>query len=147
MNRYLGTDQILLNDFGPHVEKVSQQLKEASLAQAAALPRPVQYLTSSRMSKEEIARDLAAKEGIRDRLVCVLGCAEPCWSFEIHRNRETKKLEVEPRYRKFLFLYHYWFHPVFGFVNARIQTRFPFPIRICSNGREWLAPHMGSAGL
>lgn len=78
-------------------------------------------------------------------MVCVLSCVEPCWSFEIHRNREKKKLELEPRYRKCLFLYHYWMHPVFGFLNARIQTWFPFPVQICLNGREWLARQMGAA--
>ena len=96
MKRYLWANQVLLKDFGSHVERVSRRLKEASLAEAEALGRRVKYLTSSQMSKEEIARDIAAKEGIRNGLVCVLSCVEPCWSFEIHRNREKKKLELEP---------------------------------------------------
>ncbi|MBM3748421.1 MAG: hypothetical protein FJW34_21785, partial [Acidobacteria bacterium] len=137
MKRYLWANQILLKDFGSHVERVSRQLKQASLAEAEALGRPVKYLASSQVSKEEIARGIAAKDGIRGGLVCVLSCVEPCWSFEIHRNRETHKLELAPRYRKCLFLYHYWMHPVFGFMNARIQTWFPFPVQICLNGREW----------
>jgi hypothetical protein len=147
MKRYLWANQVLLKDFGAHVEKVSRRLKEASLAEATALGRPVKYLTSSQLSKEEIARGIAAQEGIRDGLVCVLSCVEPCWSFEIHRNREKKRLELEPRYRKCLFLYHYWMHPLFGFLNARIQTWFPFPVQICLNGREWLARQMDAAGL
>ena len=148
MKRYLfWANQILLKDFGSHVERVSRRLKVASLAEAEPLGRPVKYLSSSPVSKEEIARSIAAKEGIRKGLVCVLSCVEPCWSFEIHRNRETKKLELEPRYRKCLFLYHYWQHPVFGFMNARIQTWFPFPVQICLNGREWLARQMDAAGL
>ena len=147
MKRYLWANQVLLKDFGLHVERVSRRLKEASLAAAETLRRPVKYLTSSQVSKEEVARGIAAQEGIRSGLVCVLSCVEPCWSFEIHRNREKKKLELEPRYRKCLFLYHYWMHPVFGFLNARIQTWFPFPVQICLNGREWLARQMDAAGL
>jgi hypothetical protein len=147
MKRYLWANQILLKDFGAHVERVSRRLKEASLAEAEALGRPVKYLPSSQVSKEEIARGIAAQEGIRDGLVCVLSCVEPCWSFEIHRNREEKRLELQPRYRKCLFLYHYWMHPVFGFMNARIQSWFPFPVQICLNGREWLARQMDAAGL
>jgi len=65
------------------------------------LGRPVKYLTSSQVSKEAIARGIAVKEGIRDGLVCVLTCVEPCGSFEIHRNRETQKLELERRHRRF----------------------------------------------
>jgi len=147
MMRYLWANQILLKDFGSHVEQVSRRLKAASLAEAEASGRPVTYLASSQVSKEEIARRIAAKEGIRDGLVCVLSCVEPCWSFEIHRNREKKRLELKPRYRKCLFLYHYWVHPVFGFMNARIQTWFPFPVQVCLNGREWLARQMDAAGL
>ena len=38
-------------------------------------------------------------------------------------------------------------HPVLGFMNARIQTWFPFRIQICLNGREWLAQQMQAAGV
>ncbi len=147
MKRYLWANQVLLKDFGSHVERVSRRLKEASLAEAESLGRPVKYLASSQASKEEIARGIAAKEGICSGLVCVLSCGEPCWSYEIDRNRETKKLELQPRYRKCLFLYHYWMHPVFGFMNARIQTWFPFPVQICLNAREWLAQQLDAAGV
>jgi hypothetical protein len=147
MKRYLWANQILLKNFGAHVQQVSQRLKEASLAEARTLGRPVQYLHSSQIDKERIARQWLAKDGLRHGLICVLSCVEPCWSFEVHRNPETQKLELQPRYRKCLFLYHYRFHPVFGFFHARIQTWFPFPIQICLNGREWLARQMQAAGL
>jgi hypothetical protein len=147
MKRYLWATQILLKDFGSHVEAVSGRLKEASVAEAQALGRPVRYLPSSQASKEEIARGIAAQEGLHDGLVCVLTCVEPCWSFEVHRNRETKQLELAPCVRQCLFLYHYWLHPVFGFMHARIQTWFPFPVQICRNGREWLARQLDAAGL
>src|SRR5215471_18160118 len=81
MNAYLSRNEILLKDFGSHVEKVSRQLKEASLEEAKALGRPVQYLNSSQVDKEKIARGILAKEGIDRRLVCVLSCVGPCWSF------------------------------------------------------------------
>jgi hypothetical protein len=147
MRHYLHANDVLLKDFGSHVERVSQQLKRASLAEAEALGRPVKYLTSSQVSKEEIAREILGKDGIHEGLVCVLTSVEPCWSFEIHRNREAKKLELVSRYRKCLFLYQYWMHPKFGFMNARIQTWFPFPIQICMNGREWLGQHMDREGI
>jgi hypothetical protein len=147
MRHYLHANDVLLKDFGSHVDRVSQQLKEASLGQAQVLGRPVKYLSSSQVSKEEIARQVVAADGIREGLVCVLTSVEPCWSFEIHRNRETKTLELESRYRKCLFLYQYWMHPGFGFMNARIQTWFPFSIQICLNGREWLGRQMDREGI
>lgn len=107
----------------------------------------MKHLPSRQIGKEETARSIAAEEGITSGLVCVLTCVEPCWSFEIHRNRETKKLDLLPRPRKCLFLYHYWIHPVLGLLNARIQSWFPFPVQICLNGREWLARQMDAEGL
>ena len=147
MNEYLSSNHLLLKDFGAHVEQVSQRLKVASLAEAVATGRPVRYLASAKVSKEDTARRIAAEDGIRQGLVCVLTSVEPCRTFEIYRNRETKHLQLQTRIRKCLFLYHYVVHPVFGFLNARIQTWFPFSIQICMNGREWLAQQMDQVGL
>jgi len=147
MNQYLCNNDILLKNFGSHVEQVSQRLKTASLTEAMAARRPVRYLASSALSKEDIARRISAEDRITNGLVCVLTCVEPCRTFEIYRNRDTKHLQLQPRVRKCLFLYHYAVHPVFGFLNARIQTWFPFSIQICLNGREWLAHQMDAVGL
>ena len=40
MMSYLWTNQVLLKNFGDHVEKVTERLKEASLAEAKASGRP-----------------------------------------------------------------------------------------------------------
>jgi hypothetical protein len=94
-----------------------------------------------------VAQRIAEQDGIKEGLICVLTCVEPCVSFDIHRNRETKRLELVTRYRKCLHVYHYSSHPVLGFMNARIQTWFPFNIQVCVNGREWLSRQMDRAGI
>jgi hypothetical protein len=147
MMNYLWTNHVFLKNFGEHVEKVTERLKEASLAKAKACQRPVKYLSSSQLDKETIARNILAQDGVRNGLICVLSCVEPCWSFTLHRNPMTKKLELKRCPGKCLFFYHYYIHPVFGFLNARIQTWFPFSIQICLNGREWLARQMQTVGL
>ena len=38
-------------------------------------------------------------------------------------------------------------HPVFGFMSARLQTWFPFPVHLYRNGRTWLARQMDQAGI
>ena len=80
MRHYLHANDVLLKDFGSHVDRVSKQLKDASLSKAQALGRPTQYLASSQVSKEEIAREVMARDGIAEGLVCVLTSVEPCWS-------------------------------------------------------------------
>jgi hypothetical protein len=147
MNCYLSANHILLKDFGQHSQEVTAQLLDASLAQARQAGREIRYLPSSRLRKEDIARDIAQRDRIRDGLICVLKCVEPCLSFEVHRDRDRQKLELQPRQRKCLHLYHYYQHPTFGFMHARIQTWFPFPIQVCLNGREWLARQLDQAGL
>ena len=147
MNCYLSANRILLKDFGQHAEQVTAQLLDASLAQARQSGREIRYLNSSQLCKEDIARDIAQRDGIDTGLICVLTCVEPCLSFEVHRNRARKRLELQARRRKCRYLYHYYHHPLFGFMHARLQTWFPFPIQVCLNGREWLARQMDQAGL
>jgi len=147
MEGYLSGSEVLLKDFARHVHEVSRRLKQASLALAEKLGRTVKYLASSEVSKEEVAKRIAVEQKITEGPVCVLTCVETCQSFEVHRNAETKRRELVSRLRKCLFLYHYSIHPVFGFMNARIQTWFPFSIQIGLNGREWLARQMDAEGL
>jgi len=49
--------------------------------------------------------------------------------------------------RKCLHVYQYRLHPSFGFMNARIQTWFPFNVQICLNGREWLCRQLLDADI
>jgi hypothetical protein len=147
MMNYLWAKQVRLTEFGGHVERVSERVKQACKAKAEALGRPVKYLASAGESKEEVARGIAAREKIKEGLVCVLSCIEPCRTFEVYRNRETRQLELVARTRKCLFLYHYWRHREFGFLNVRLQTWFPFSMQVCMNGREWLARQMDQAGM
>jgi hypothetical protein len=147
MLNYLWLVGVHMKDFARFCKEKSEQLKTASLAQAQRLHRPILYLPSPKRSKEEVARQIAQKDGLRKGLICVLTAVEPCQSYEVFRNKEKKKLELQPRIRKCLFLYHYWMDPRFGFMHGRIQSWFPFTIQVCLNGREWLARQMDRVGL
>jgi hypothetical protein len=147
LNGYLAFQHVLLKDWDTYVEKKTAQLKEASCAEARRLGRPIRYLASSKMSKEDVARAIAQRDQIGEGLVCVLTSVEPCLSYEVYRDRAKRMLTLQPRWRKCLFVYHYWIDPVFGFMNARIQTWFPFGIQVCMNGRQWLARSLDRAGI
>jgi len=147
MLNYLWHIRVLLKDFGKFVQEKSAQLKAASYAEAQRRQRPILYLPSPQVSKEEVARQIAQKDGIKKGLIGILTAVEPCQTYELVRNKDKKKLELEPRMRKCLFLYHYWMDSQFGFMHGRIQTWFPFSIQVCLNGREWLARQMDRLGL
>ena len=147
MKRLLWHKQVLLKEFGAWAEGMTERLKEASCQVAKDQKRPIVYLQSANTDKDELAREIAAEDGITSGLVAILTCLEPCMSFDIHRSKEKKKLELVYRPRKCLFLYHYWIDPQFGWMNARIESWLPFHVQVCLNGREWLARTMDQKGI
>jgi hypothetical protein len=147
LQHYLWAHRILYKDFADHSQEVTARLEEASLRQAQELGREIRYLNSARYRKEDIAREIAARDHVKNGLICVLRSVDPCLSVHIHKNHHTRKLEIQFRPRKCMHLYHYQIHPVFGFMHARIQTWFPFRVYVCINGREWLARQLDQAKL
>ena len=139
LRRFMSHVGVLLKDAGQWMNECTEQVKKASLAVADAQGRPVEYVNDPSARKEDIAREIAERDGITEGLVCVLTAVEPCSSFDIQRNREKKQLELVSRRRKCLHLYHYYQHPSFGLMHMRLQTWFPFTLWCCVNGREWLA--------
>lgn len=144
---FLGKADIRLLDFGKYAEKTNKQIQTAALSAAREANRPVQYLTSSRGSKEEMARDLLAKHPTGDGIICAFSVVEPCRSFEYHKSASERDRGLRLINRKCLHVYQYRNHPVFGAMSARIQTWFPFNVQICMNGREWLGRQLTEAGI
>jgi hypothetical protein len=144
---YLYCNRIWSKDFAKHSENVTARVIEASLRQAHELGRESRYINNSQVRKDDIAREIAARDHIKSGLICVLRSLDPCMSVQMHWNRDSRESEIRFRKRKCLHLYHYQIHPVFGFMHARIQTWFPFRVYVCINGREWLARQMDQIGL
>ena len=144
---YLYQQQLPFIHFGKHAQDITERIKKSSLDPIEAEGKTIQYLQSSRTSKEETAKQIAAQQKITEGTVCVLSVVEPCKTLEVVPNKSTQRLELISTFGKCLHLYHYWIHPVFGFMNARIQTWFPFNIQVCLNGRETLSRQMDNAGM
>jgi hypothetical protein len=139
--------RILLKDGGKWMNDCTEQVKKASLKVADGQDRPVQYVKDPSARKEDIAREIAERDKIKEGLVCVLTAVEPCYSFDIQRNRKEKKLELVARWRKCLHLYHYYQHRQFGLMHMRLQTWFPFNLWCNINGREWLARQLDGQNI
>lgn len=147
MMDFLSRMGVGLSEFGAYVQETSDQLKQGTYAAARRLCRPNLYVAASGASKEQLARDVADRDGITAGLICLLRCVEPCMTYQVYGNRSKGRYVLERRVRKCLYVYHYWIDPLFGFMSARIQTWFPFSIQVCLNGREWLARQMDRARL
>lgn len=142
--RHLG---VLYKDFGDFAEGITQTLKEAAQAVAEEAGRPLVYLGRSSQDKEAVARGIAERDGVTEGLVCMLTSVEMGMGFDIRRNRQSKRLELVCRPRPCLHMYQYRVHPTVGWMNARLQTWLPLTIKVCINGRRWLARQLDEAGV
>lgn len=147
MDAFLGSQHVLYKDFGPFAECLSAQVKAQAEAIAQQHQRPLRYLESAQESKEDIARAIMEQDGIREGLVCVLTCVEPCQSFFLRKDAERKLLRLVAGPRKCLHVYYYFVDREFGLMHVRVQTWLPFPIQVCLNGREYLARQLEKAKI
>ena len=147
MAYFMSRKSLLMKDFIPWAQALSERVVAESAARAQRESRPLLYLSSSAVSKEQYALDIARRDGIREGLVCILSCVEPCTAYDVFRNRAAKTLDLQIRQRKCLHHYHYLLHPHFGLCHVRLQTWVPFQVRVCLHGREWLARQMEAAGV
>ena len=146
MFSFLQDAGVRLLDFKKFATATTERVKQAALSEAHQLERPIRYLDSPKINKEELARKLLAENPVDQGLICVLTALEPCMTFGYHRskNRDERGLRLRPG--KCLHLYKYILHPRFGFIHARLQTWFPFNVQIYINGREWLAQRLSCKG-
>src|SRR3954462_12904441 len=147
--RYLSRRGVLLKDGGPFFEAETQRIRDHVVSLAAAAGRPVDYLAGAsthRSGTSKKARAIAERDGVTEGLVCVLSVVEPCRSFAVAPNRQTRRLEVVHRPRKCLHYYLYLIDPAFGWMHVRLQTWAPYEIQVSVNGREWLGRPRGRGG-
>lgn len=144
---WLSSQHVLYKDFGMFVENLSKRIKVYSEGFAREQGRPYEYLWSSRESKEEKARAIMERDGIKEGLICVFSCVEPCQTFGVRKNREKKKLELRATERKCQHFYFYFLDKRFGVMHLRLQSWVPFTAQVCLNGREYLACRLNHAGI
>jgi len=147
LDKCLGVERVLLKEFGKFAEGMTDRLVTKTEGISKRLGRPLVYLPSPKVEKEDCALSIAKRDGITKGLICILKSVEPCQTFDIRKDRATGHIELVSKERKCSFFYHYLFHPRFGFMNVRIQSWLPFTIQLCVNGREMLALQMDRARL
>jgi hypothetical protein len=145
MNCYAAANHVRFLDFKAHAKEVTRQVVAASKVEWAKEAGRYRYLGTGRASKDEAAREVLRAHPLEEGLAAVLQCVEPCWTFDVKSVGGRLKVVGEPG--KCSMLYHYFRHPLFGWMYVRLQTWFPFEVQIGLNGREWLAGRMGREGM
>ncbi len=103
-------EQDLFKDHGEHFKRVSERLKKASLQAYEDMQRPVIFLRSPSVNKDEVARKVALEKGISSGLVCAISSLEPSPTFE-HRGTHIIRREGPCHV-----LYSYQIHPQVGWM-------------------------------
>jgi hypothetical protein len=145
MHCLFSANHVLRKEFQGYTTSITERVLAASLQEEATKLGCFRYLASVNTDKDAVARAFAAQRGVREGLVCVLKCVEPCWTFVL--NSVDKQLVIQGKEGRCAHLYHYYLHPVFGWCYVRLQTWFPFEVQIYINGREWLCRQMDQAGM
>jgi hypothetical protein len=147
MEAYLCAQHLKYREYASLVEGMTAKVKKAAEALAARFSRPVVYLNAGSRSKEQLAREIAARDHIEEGLIGVFKAVEPCQAYALRRQREASGFEFRMEVRKCLHFYFYFEHARFGFMHVRLQSWFPFRVDVCVNGRHWLARQLDEAGL
>jgi hypothetical protein len=144
MAEFLKLKQVQRRTLKPFLLTQAERVKKHALSMAAEAQRPHQYLTGP-TRKEELARQMAQRDGITEGLICVFSVLEPCRTFSLVW-KEAHPF-VKPAWRKCLHLYFYFLDRQLGLIHVKVQTWFPFPIQVYVNGHEWLAHRLDRHGI
>lgn len=107
----------------------------------------LQYLTSGKLDKNELARKTFLTNPNKEGLVTAFTAVELCNTMTVKPNKETKKLEVTSRPAKCKHYYLYYNDFEFGWMFLKIQTWFPYNAQIYINGREYLSKLLDKNGI
>lgn len=136
---YCYQQRLLFKDFPAHAETLTHTFRTQTLQQRGDVP--LQYLDTPDVDKEAIALELARRNGRSQGRLALLTCLESGLTYRLRKNQDGL---VEPRKEKTrcLHYYHYFLHEQLGLGYVRIQSWFPFSVRIGLNGRRWLAQQL-----
>jgi hypothetical protein len=135
---YLRHSHVLLKDFARWANDITLRVRKSCERRAVELGIEMRYLRSGAINKEKLAREIAELNGITEGSICMFSVVEPCVAPAVKGDRATKKLTLQMRPRKCVWIYHYFNDPEFGFGHVRLQTWLPLNVFICLNGRHWL---------
>ncbi len=144
MENLLNRHGVLLKNFKAFAPAQAERIKEHAQALARQQGRPYEYLRQH-TRKDELAQNIARRDGITQGLICVLATLELCPSFQVLPGEGRPRLVRSQR--KCLCVYFYYLDADFGLLHVRVQTWFPMTIQVYLNGHDWLARQLDRHGL
>ncbi|MCI8894143.1 MAG: hypothetical protein HFI41_05725 [Lachnospiraceae bacterium] len=120
--------------FSSYANHVTSMIVSHTEEMAASLGRPLVYLTSPKIPKEQTALEVLKNNPVSDGLICILSVVEGCQTFQPVK-QDNGMLQLRSVMRKCKYYYFYYLDKNFGFMHVKLQTWFPFMIQVYINGR------------
>lgn len=141
---YCWQQRILFKDFPDHAEALTNVMRKETKRQIGDVP--LKYLDSPDIDKEQTALELARQHGRTSGRIALITCQESGLTYRLRKNQDGL---IEPRKEKTrcVHYYHYFLHEQFGLCYVRIQSWFPFSVRVGMNGRRWLGQQLRQRGV
>lgn len=134
---FLSEQNVLLKDFSAYASQVTSDIVAHVEKIAEETHRPLRYLTSAKIPKEQTAMEILKDDPVEEGLICILSVVECCQTLQPMKNRDGR-LELRNVDRKCKYYYFYYLDQHFGFMHVKLQTWFPFLIQVYINGREMM---------
>jgi len=146
VHSYLHQQRILFKNYPNHALDLTQSLRRQTERLAEAEGVPLLHLNSPDTDKEASALRLAQQHQRTLGRLALLTCVESCLTYRLRKNADGL-VELRKERAKCLHYYHYFRHPRFGLCYVRLQSWFPFSVRVGLNGRQWLYRQLQQRGL
>jgi len=139
VDAYLFRQQIRYVNFIDHCEHLTHTLCQQTDQLAQSQGVPLKHLNSPKIDKEATALELAAAQPCSAPAgrIALITAVESCFTYRLRKNTDGRAYPVKQE-GKCKHYYHYFQHPELGLCYVRVQTYFPFTIRVGVNGRHWL---------
>jgi hypothetical protein len=139
LEKYLNSNGIMLKNFLTWAKRLSDKMINGAKMIADINKVPYIFLTSYKINKDDLIKEIISQQKITTGMVAVIGTQEVDNSFDVYRNKETKKLNLVSRQRRSIHFYFYFISPITGLSFFRVQGFLPFKVSVYMNGREILA--------
>jgi hypothetical protein len=131
-------------NFKQFAPQLAERLLQHAKDTAAKAGRPYQYL-AERVSKDELARQIAARDGVSEGLVCVFSCLETCRTFRLRYGEGKPRLTDD--LRRCTVLYYFFLDPDCGLIHIKLHAWLPLTCQVYVNGHSWLERQLDKRGL
>jgi hypothetical protein len=146
VDSYLYQQHIRYTDFSEHCKTLTKRLRKETEMLACQQGIPLKPLNSPEIDKEAIALQLGATHSRTGGRLAVISCVERCWTYRLRKDAAGRAYPVKEQ-SKCSHYYHYFQHPHLGLCYVRVQTWFPFTVRVGLNGRHWLCQQLQQRGV